>query len=105
MHASEESNSFFNDLDEYVYLPSKAANYLTSQDLKKLEQFDKTHKEFEANWKLYFDSNINIIAQKDKDDCDPSLKSDKDLMNVESSTTSRSPFEVHYPKSSMRTMD
>lgn len=36
-----ESKSFFDDLDEYVYLPPEIAKYLTYQDLDELELFDK----------------------------------------------------------------
>lgn len=51
---------------------------------------------------MYFDEEKNIIAQKLTDD---TCRSEKDLMNVESLATSRQPFEVHYPESSIRTMD
>lgn len=50
MNISDEISSFFDNLDEYVYLPAKAATYLTDKDINELEQFDKKkHKKLEEN--------------------------------------------------------
>lgn len=55
MNISDEISSFFDNLDEYVYLPAKAATYLTDKDINELEQFDKKkHKKLEENWILIF---------------------------------------------------
>lgn len=51
---------------------------------------------------LYFDEEHNVVSQKEESEV---IISETNSMNVESTATSRPPYEVHYPESSMRTMD
>lgn len=34
---------FFDDLNKYVYITKEAANIMTPEEVKELEQFDKKH--------------------------------------------------------------
>lgn len=66
-----------------------------------MEQFDKKYGKLPKDITLVFDEDRNIFAQKT--DLENILE--KNFMNAKSTATSRSPFEVIYPESTMRTID
>lgn len=89
----------FDDLDKYIYLPTKITSQIPWQELKELEKFNIEHGKLQANMTLYFDKDKNIIAKCKTEEIElPILNLGKNLMNVESTITFRPPFEYLIPR-------